>query len=61
MHVAKSPVVTMAPTTPIYDGIRIMTREGFRRIPIANPGTRTLEGVVTATDVINYLGGGKKF
>jgi CBS domain-containing protein len=61
LHVAKSPVVTMAPTTPIYDGIRIMTREGFRRIPIANPGTRTLEGVVTATDVINYLGGGKKF
>jgi CBS domain-containing protein len=61
LHVAKSPVVTMAPTTPIYDGIRTMTREGFRRIPIANPGTRTLEGVVTATDVINYLGGGKKF
>jgi CBS domain-containing protein len=61
LHVAKSPVVTMAPTTPIYDGIRIMTRKGFRRIPIANPGTRTLEGVVTATDVINYLGGGKKF
>lgn len=61
LHVAKSPVVTMAPTTPIYDGIRIMTKEGFRRIPIANPGTRKLEGIVTATDVINYLGGGKKF
>ncbi len=51
----------MAPTTPIYDGIRIMTKEGFRRIPIANPGTRTLEGIVTATDVIDYLGGGEKF
>ncbi|MGC9345977.1 MAG: CBS domain-containing protein [Candidatus Bathyarchaeales archaeon] len=61
LHVAKSPVVTMAPTTPIYDGIRIMTKEGFRRIPIANPGTRTLEGIVTATDIIDYLGGGKKF
>jgi len=61
LHVAKSPVVTMAPTTPIYDGIQIMTKEGFRRIPIANPGTRTLEGIVTATDIINYLGGGKKF
>jgi len=51
----------MAPTTPIYDGIQIMTKEGFRRIPIANPGTRTLEGIVTATDIIDYLGGGKKF
>ncbi len=61
LHFAKSPVVTMAPTTPIYDGIQIMTKEGFRRIPIANPGTRTLEGIVTATDITNYLGGGKKF
>lgn len=61
LHIAKSPVVTMAPTTPIYDGIQIMTKEGFRRIPIANPGTRTLEGIVTATDLIDYLGGGKKF
>ena len=61
LHVAKSPVVTMAPTTPIYDGIQIMSKEGFRRIPIANPGTRTLEGIVTATDIINYLGGGKKY
>jgi len=61
LHFAKSPVVTMAPTTPIYDGIQVMTKEGFRRIPIANPGTGTLEGIVTATDIIDYLGGGKKF
>ncbi len=61
LHIAKSPVVTMAPTTPIYDGIQIMAKEGFRRIPIANPGTRSLEGIVTATDVIDYLGGGKKY
>jgi len=31
LHVAKSPVVTVAPTTPIYDCIRIMSKEGFRR------------------------------
>jgi len=61
IHVAKSPVVTMAPTTPIYDAIQIMAKEGFRRIPIANPGTKALEGIITATDIIDYLGGGKKF
>jgi CBS domain-containing protein len=61
MHVAKSPVVTMAPTTPIQDAIQIMSMKGFRRIPIANPGTKLLEGIITATDIINYLGGGKKF
>jgi len=61
LHVAKSPVVTSASTIPIYDAIQIMTKEGFRRIPIANPGTKVLEGIITATDIIDYLGGGKKF
>jgi CBS domain-containing protein len=61
LHVAKSPVVTMAATTPIYDAIQIMAREGFRRIPIVNPGTKVLEGIITATDIIDYLGGGPKF
>ena len=61
MQIAKTPVVTMAPTTPIQDAIQIMCQKGFRRIPIANPGTKFLEGIITATDVINYLGGGKKF
>jgi CBS domain-containing protein len=61
LQVAKSPVVTMTSTTPIYDSIQIMCREGFRRIPVANPGTKALEGIVTATDIVDYLGGGKKF
>ncbi|MGB9959186.1 MAG: CBS domain-containing protein [Candidatus Bathyarchaeales archaeon] len=61
LHIAKTPVITMAPTTPVYDAVKIMAKEGFRRIPIANPGTKTLEGIVTATDIIDYLGGGKKF
>lgn len=51
----------MAPTTPVYDAIRIMSREGFRRIPVTDPGTRKLLGIVTATDIIDYMGGGEKF
>ena len=61
LHVAKTSVVTMAPTTLIYDAIQMMAKEGFRRIPIADAGTRLLEGIVTATDIVNYLGGGEKF
>jgi CBS domain-containing protein len=61
LTVAKSPVVMIAPTTPIYDALQKMAKEGFRRLPIANPGTKHLEGIVTATDIIDYLGGGKKF
>jgi CBS domain-containing protein len=61
LKVAKASVVTMAPTTPVYDAIQMMCKEGFRRIPITNPSTKALEGIVTATDIIDYLGGGKKF
>ena len=55
------PVVTMAPTTPVYDAIQIMVGEGFRRVPIVDPGTKRLQGIITATDIINYLGGGERF
>ena len=61
LTVAKSPVVMVAPTTPIYDAVQKMAKEGFRRLPIANPGTKYLEGIVTATDIVDYLGGGQKF
>jgi len=61
MTIAKSPVITMAPTTPVYDGIQIMVKEGFRRIPIVDPGTKRLQGIITASDIIDYLGGGEKF
>jgi len=61
MTIAKSPVITIAPTTPVYDGIQIMVKEGFRRIPIVDPGTKRLQGVITASDIVDYLGGGEKF
>jgi len=61
LSIARSPVVTMAPTTPIYDAVKIMNKEGFRRMPIAEPASKRLLGIVTATDVVNFFGGGDKF
>ncbi len=61
LTIAKSPVVTMAPTTPIYDAIKIMVKEGFRRMPVAEPATKRLLGIFTATDIVDFLGGGNKF
>ena len=61
LTVAKSPVVMVASTKPIYDAIHLMADKGFRRLPIVNAGTKHLEGIVTATDVVDYLGGGEKF
>jgi CBS domain-containing protein len=61
MTIAKCPVVTASLTTSVYDIVNIMTREGFRRIPIVEPRTMALQGIVTSTDIVDYLGGGKKF
>ena len=61
MAITKTSVVTMAITTPVYDGIQLMVEQGFRRIPVVDPGTKRLRGIVTAYDLIDYLGGGEKF
>lgn len=61
MTIAKCPVVTASLTTSVHDIVHIMAKEGFRRIPIVEPRTQTLQGIVTSTDIVDYLGGGKKF
>jgi len=61
MNIARTSVTTIAPTTPVYEAIQIMSKRGFRRIPITDPGTKRLLGIITATDIVNYFGGGDKF
>jgi CBS domain-containing protein len=61
MTLAKSPVITASLTTSVYDIVHIMAGEGFRRIPIVDLRTKQLQGIVTSTDIVDYLGGGKKF
>jgi CBS domain-containing protein len=61
MTIAKCPVITAALTTSVYDVVHIMAEEGFRRIPIVDPRTKMLQGIVTSTDIVDYLGGGRKF
>jgi CBS domain-containing protein len=61
MTIAKCPVITASLTTSVYDIVHIMAREGFRRIPIVDVRTERLQGIVTSTDIVDYLGGGKKF
>lgn len=61
MTIAKFPIITAELTTSVYDVVHIMAREGFRRIPIVEPRTEILQGIVTSTDIVDYLGGGKKF
>ncbi|MDD3858360.1 MAG: CBS domain-containing protein, partial [Methanoculleus sp.] len=61
MAIATRDVVVAQQTTTIIQGVEIMTREGFRRLPVVDAGTRHLRGIVTVGDIINFMGGGDKF
>jgi CBS domain-containing protein len=58
--VATQDVITLPPTTTIMGAIKTMTHKGFRRVPIADAGTKRLEGIITSMDIVNFLGGGSK-
>lgn len=61
MAVATRNVISVPPTMTIIEAVRTMTQYGFRRLPVTDPGTRKLKGIVTAGDIIDLMGGGSKF
>ena len=61
MAIATREVITASPTTTIMGAVEKMTECGFRRLPVADPGSRRLLGILTSSDVINFMGGGDKF
>ncbi|WP_332450258.1 CBS domain-containing protein [Methanoculleus sp.] len=60
MAIATRSVVTAQRTTPIIQAVEIMTHEGFRRLPVVDAGTHRLRGIVTVSDIIDFMGGGDK-
>lgn len=60
MSIASNEVVTIPPTMPVIDAVKTMLNHGFRRIPIADAGTKHLLGIVTSNDIVDFLGGGKR-
>ncbi len=60
MMVAKRDVVQIPPTMTIMGAVKTMVKYRFRRLPVSDPGTSRLMGIVTVVDVVNFLGGGDK-
>lgn len=60
MSIASNDVVTIPPTMPVIEAVKTMLNHGFRRIPIADAGTKHLLGIVTSNDIVDFLGGGKR-
>ncbi len=61
MDLATKEVITMPPTTTIMNALKLMLNHNFRRIPIADAGTNRIEGIISATDLVNFFGGGEKY
>ncbi len=60
MSIATRGVVTVPPTTTIKGAAEAMTKHGFRRLPVADAGTKRLLGIIGSSDIIDFLGGGEK-
>jgi len=61
MAIATRDVVSIPPTQSIISAVAMMTGCGFRRLPVTDPGTKKLRGIMTSGDVINFMGGGDKY
>jgi CBS domain-containing protein len=60
MMVANRNVVQIPPTMTIMGAVKTMVKYRFRRLPVSDPGTNKLRGIVTVMDIVNFLGGGDK-
>ncbi len=61
MSIAKKVVVTAPQSTTIKEAAETMVKNKFRRIPITDPGSGKILGIVTSMDILDFLGGGDKY
>ncbi len=61
MAIASREVVSIPPSKSIKDTAKVMMEHEFRRLPITDPGSGKLLGIVTVMDILDFFGGGKKF
>ena len=61
MAIATRDVISVPPTQSILSAVGMMTKCGFRRLPVTDPGTKKLRGIITSGDIINFMGGGDKY
>ena len=61
MKIASKDVIAIPPSKSIKDTAKVMMEHQFRRLPITDPGSGKVLGIVTVMDVLNFFGGGDKF
>jgi CBS domain-containing protein len=61
MSIARKEVVTAPQSITIQEAAETMVKNKFRRLPITDPGSGKLRGIVTSMDILDFLGGGDKY
>ena len=61
MEIAYKDVVTASQSASIIEIANLMSKKDFRRVPITDPGSGKLIGIVTTMDILDFFGGGKKY
>jgi len=61
MCVAEKNVLSTHSLNPVRNVAKIMKDNDVRRLPVTDAGTGRLEGLATAMDILDFLGGGPKY
>lgn len=61
MKIASKDVISIPPSKSIKDTAKVMMEHQFRRLPITDPGSGKVLGIVTVMDILDFFGGGNKF
>lgn len=61
MDIAFKDVVTASQSATIIEIANLMSQKDIRRVPITDPGSGKLLGIVTTMDILDFFGGGKKY
>ena len=61
MKIATADVISIPPSKSIKDTAKVMMEHEFRRLPITDPGSGKVLGIVTVMDILDFFGGGNKF
>ncbi len=58
---ASRPPVTIAPNSTILEAAETIAEKNVRGLIVADPARQLLRGLLTAMDLVNYLGGGEYY
>jgi len=59
-YIIHKPVFSITQRSPIVRAIDLMLSKAVRRLPVTDANGR-LKGIMTATDIVNFLGGGEYY